>query len=348
MPQFVGLYYARSVLCSVAFTFFGYLSPVLNSIKAVVSGDEEGLREYTTYWVVLSSLVYLEVLLTSVLKLGGSATATASAGAPEVKVLFVLWLTLPRFQGAYRIYTVLLQPYFAKYEDDIDKKVEEIAGQVRTRASRQLKTVLWQLFLAPNDGLLGGLPLPQFAKTAAAMAVAAVSSSSLDTIDTITTTPVASTTPTRQQIGAIQKLLLAEFTKLLARETPGDEGGICVFAAGTSQGLVSPLAPCQLTLEDGALVLCSVQSQGEKEVTESWSVTLPLSTIVCARLEEMEAGEEMEAEEEVDLIPVIRLTTSEGDSILLREEEQEGGETEALLAGLTVLLSERSRPSRKL
>jgi hypothetical protein len=61
----------------------------------------------------------------------------------------------------------------------------------------------------------------------------------------------------------------------------------------------------------------------------------------------MEAGEEVEEEGEQQLIPVIRLTLSEGDSILLREEEQEGGETEALLAGLTVLLSERSRPSKK-
>ena len=44
----------RVVVSNVLFSVFGYLGPSLNSVKAVVSEDVDSIREYMTYWVVLS------------------------------------------------------------------------------------------------------------------------------------------------------------------------------------------------------------------------------------------------------------------------------------------------------
>lgn len=120
----------------------------MDSTKAIVSKDDEGIREYLTYWSVFGLFLYAEFLLNyfSVLR----------NWPPESKVLFILWLTLPQFQGAFRIYTYILKPNFEKYEQDIDEQINIISQKVRQKAHRHLKTILWQLFLAPNDGLLAG------------------------------------------------------------------------------------------------------------------------------------------------------------------------------------------------
>ena len=138
----------RLFVSKLMFNIFGYLLPCLDSTKAIISKDDEGIREYLTYWSVFGLFLYAEFLLNyfSVLR----------NWPPESKVLFILWLTLPQFQGAYRIYTYILQPNFEKYEQDIDDQINIISQKVRQKAHRHLQTMLWQLFLAPNDGLLAG------------------------------------------------------------------------------------------------------------------------------------------------------------------------------------------------
>lgn len=83
----------RQFLSSLAFHFFGYLCPAFSSIKAILSKDVEGIQEYLTYWSVFGLILYLETLIKY-----GSASVLAKY-PPEFKVLFILWLTLPRFQG---------------------------------------------------------------------------------------------------------------------------------------------------------------------------------------------------------------------------------------------------------
>ena len=135
-------------LSNILFNFFGYLSPALNSTKAIISKDEEGIREYLTYWCVFGLLLYVEFLL--------NLFAALRNWPPESKVFFILWLTLPQFQGAYRIYSFVLRPYFEKYEHEIDEQIKIISLEVSVKANRHMQNILWQLFLAPNDGLLAG------------------------------------------------------------------------------------------------------------------------------------------------------------------------------------------------
>lgn len=140
------LFDVRVLLSNVLFSVFGYLTPSLNSVKAVVTEDIDGIREYMTYWVVLSISTFIGTIL--------QAMNFFKHYSPEMKVLFVMWLTLPRFQGAYRIYTLFLRFYFAMYEDEIDQKVDEISVKIRSKLWHKLKAVCWILFISSNDALL--------------------------------------------------------------------------------------------------------------------------------------------------------------------------------------------------
>ena len=144
----MSIWMMRLAVSKTLFNFFGYLSPALNSTKSIISRDEEGIREYLTYWCVFGLLLYVEFIL--------NFFSALRNWPPESKVLFVLWLTLPQFQGAFRIYSFVLRPYFEKYEDQIDKQISNISRGVSEKAHRHIQTILWQLFLAPNDGLLAG------------------------------------------------------------------------------------------------------------------------------------------------------------------------------------------------
>ncbi len=133
-------------MSTVAFSVFGYACPALNSVKAVVSEDIDSIREYMTYWVVLSIFMGIGSLL--------QAVNFFKHYSPEMKVIFVMWLTLPRFQGAYRIYTLFLRCFYSKYEDEIDQKVDEISGRIRSKIWEKLKMMCWILFISSNDNLL--------------------------------------------------------------------------------------------------------------------------------------------------------------------------------------------------
>jgi hypothetical protein len=63
----------------------------LSSIKAILTKDVESIKEFLTYWTVLVVLLYVEMIL----RFGYNADKYP----PELKVLFILWLTLPKFQG---------------------------------------------------------------------------------------------------------------------------------------------------------------------------------------------------------------------------------------------------------
>lgn len=325
------IYSVRLIVSSILFTVFGYVSPVLNSIKAIVNKDVDGTKEYVTYWVVLSTLMYCETLL--------SAVNYFRNYPPELKVAYVLWLTLPRFQGAYRIYTVLFQPYFEKYENDIDRKVEEFAGQVKISASRKMKTILWQLFLAPNDGLICGLGsmLATIDLNSKLMFVQNLHSiaNSVDNLslnsDELDANKCRPVTPTRPL--TIQEQVLQEFTKMLMGE------GIYVFA-GSNPIL---MFPCQLSLcigEDKVIQVSSVEDQNPSTIISFAKISVSLIRIVSAELISSPLPSDChDAGSEVD-VALIKIKTEDQAIFYLREEEQEGGETEALLAGLMILISD--------
>ncbi|CAN0539495.1 unnamed protein product [Ectocarpus sp. 12 AP-2014] len=55
----------------------------------------------------------------------------------EAKIVLIVWLAMPRYQGASQIYRRLLHPYLDMYEDNIDNGLEEM----RAGATRRIQSL---------------------------------------------------------------------------------------------------------------------------------------------------------------------------------------------------------------
>lgn len=138
----------RNSISSFLINFFGLFFPALDSIKTVVCNDQDGIRELVTYWTVWTACYYIELFFQYF------APATLAKYPPEFKLLFILWLTLPQFQGAFRLYVLIIRPYFEKYEDHIDEQIGIVTIGFRNKVGSSLNVLLYHLFLAPNEGIL--------------------------------------------------------------------------------------------------------------------------------------------------------------------------------------------------
>jgi hypothetical protein len=87
------------------------------------------LTQWLMYWIVMAVYTVFEVLCETFL--------LAGLWFPfyhELKVLFILWLTLPQFRGATKIYRRFLAPTLETYENDIDGHLDV----ARRRVSKEL------------------------------------------------------------------------------------------------------------------------------------------------------------------------------------------------------------------
>merc|ERR1711916_339960 len=86
----------------------GFAYPAYASFKAIESPQTEDDCQWLTYWVVYSIFTLLEVVL--------DAVVSWIPFFYEIKLLFLLWLQLPQFQGALFLYEVHVQPLLEKHE----------------------------------------------------------------------------------------------------------------------------------------------------------------------------------------------------------------------------------------
>ena len=133
----------RHQICNFLILFFGYFFPALSSAKAILTCDDDGIREWLTYWSVFSSFYVIEGFIDIFL--------WTYPFRYELKILFVLWLTLPRFQGAYNIYTFLIKPYFEQYENHIDDAINQISEKIKVSAYKRFQAILWHILCAPEQ-----------------------------------------------------------------------------------------------------------------------------------------------------------------------------------------------------
>lgn len=141
----------RSLLSSIAFNFFGYLCPAFSSIKGIISKDIDSIQEYLTYWSVLGIILYIETIIKYF------SAEVASKYPPEFKVIVILWLTLPQFQGAFRIYMLILKPYFEFNEKNIDSAISTYFLKIQSKFGSTLQHLLYQLLLQSNESLWASL-----------------------------------------------------------------------------------------------------------------------------------------------------------------------------------------------
>ena len=207
------IWWLRMTLSRILFMMFGMFLPALDSARAIINNDAESIREFLTFWCVLGISLYLEALL--------NIFSLLKNWPPEIRIIFTLWLTLPEFQGAFRIYSYILKPLFEKHEDEIDKQLNVLGREVRIKANRQLQTILWQLFLSPNDGLLAGAL--SYTATTNVLASWIVSNNKEDHLLVSPTIPVPSLSTTKEC--SLSQQLLRSFRQML---TDGIHADVCM------------------------------------------------------------------------------------------------------------------------
>jgi hypothetical protein len=341
----------RLAFSKILFNFFGYLSPALNSTKAIISKDEEGIREYLTYWCVFGLLLYVEFLL--------NFFSTLRNWPPESKVLFILWLTLPQFQGAFRIYNFVLRPYFEKYENEIDKHIDNISKGVSEKAHRHIQTILWQLFLAPNDGLLSGAL--QLSSNFSSSKTIFSFLSQQDSDPNLADGESRGRLPLHQHNSTsmlLQKQLLQNFTEMLVEGIYAD-----VRHSSSAIDSLSPvdsgLCVCRVSIMKGGFHLQITEQEPDDIGSESEASLLPTRNtctssscdsllVPLALVTEVSSGT-------VDLNTItinvlcpplsLKSNSRQKKSVLLTLENET--EVEALLAGLTVLCADAKRRALK-
>lgn len=96
----------------------GVLLPALFSLKALASEDKEDDKQWLTYWTVFSLFVVAELFFGAILKFLPYYFG--------IKIVFLVWLFLPNFQGATFIYENFIYKVFKTVESDIDITVENV------------------------------------------------------------------------------------------------------------------------------------------------------------------------------------------------------------------------------
>lgn len=116
---------------SVSILLFGYFIPALSSVKAVVHKDIEAYHQWSTYWLILHLYT---TILSPILHL---------TLHPLFQLLAILWLSLPRYQGAAVVYDRVVIPWVNKYEGQVDDTIDVAHRGVRRWVVAKLKTILW-------------------------------------------------------------------------------------------------------------------------------------------------------------------------------------------------------------
>uniref|UniRef100_A0A061S1L8 HVA22-like protein n=1 Tax=Tetraselmis sp. GSL018 TaxID=582737 RepID=A0A061S1L8_9CHLO len=140
-----------AVIMNTACTLVGTAYPVFASLKAVENDrSEEQHVQWLTYWSVYGTLSLIEGLSD---KLLGWFPFYYHA-----KLGFLLWLTLPKFQGAKVLYKRFGRPLFLKYRGQIDRFLGKFQKQMETYVESQqnnvdmLKGAYDQVVNFVNDG----------------------------------------------------------------------------------------------------------------------------------------------------------------------------------------------------
>lgn len=119
-------------LVTILFILFAYLIPLLSSIRTVYNQDHETFKFWTTYWFLL----YFLTPIVSIFKV-----------SRYIQLVFVMWLSLPRFQGALFVYHQLFEPVMEKYnlEQKVDKKIQGVYNHVRLISWKIMTDLGWSV-----------------------------------------------------------------------------------------------------------------------------------------------------------------------------------------------------------
>ncbi|GJD09369.1 HVA22-like protein i [Galdieria sulphuraria] len=97
---------------------FGYFYPIYCTLTALKNNEDEKTKEWARNWLVLSCFFLSERLVEPLLQVLPLYA--------EVKLVLILWLTIPQFRGAEIVYKEYLLPFFSMHENSLDRLVSDI------------------------------------------------------------------------------------------------------------------------------------------------------------------------------------------------------------------------------
>ena len=111
--------------------FFTYVIPLLFSIRTIHNRDEESYTQWLTYWLLVYLLSPLFNTILHAYKL--------------FNLSFILWLSLPRFQGASVIYNELVDTFLDRYhvEQKVDHKISTMKKSAKDAFWNIAKDIGW-------------------------------------------------------------------------------------------------------------------------------------------------------------------------------------------------------------
>ena len=112
----------------------GTLYPAYWSIKVIENNESDMDIQWLTYWVVFAIFTFIDVFSGFILRFFPFYFFA--------KILFLLWLFLPNFQGATTLYNYFVVKIFKRFEKDIElvssnikKHIDDLAKQGDLRKS---------------------------------------------------------------------------------------------------------------------------------------------------------------------------------------------------------------------
>lgn len=116
----------------------GALCPTYMSLKALESPEEDDDTQFLTYWVVYGLFSVIDLFTGFIVKVFPLYYT--------IKLAFLIWLFMPNFKGATKIYKWVVEPLFKKYESKFDsgvnkilRKGEQVANDVKNKGGEFLE-----------------------------------------------------------------------------------------------------------------------------------------------------------------------------------------------------------------
>lgn len=114
---------SSSIILRSGCALVGTVYPVFESMKAVESQKaDEADVQWLTYWSVYGALCLVEGVSDNLL-----------GWFPyyyHAKLCFLLWLMLPRYQGARTLYKTYARPLFLQYRDKVDGVLQRVKSHL--------------------------------------------------------------------------------------------------------------------------------------------------------------------------------------------------------------------------
>ena len=116
--------FSKYITCLVGVTL-----PAYWSIKAIESPQYDDDKQWLTYWAIYGLFTLLDQFANIILRIFPFYFI--------FKIIFLIWCFMPNTMGALFIYNKFVAPYFKKYEDKIDKKIEKFIREGKLRGKNK-------------------------------------------------------------------------------------------------------------------------------------------------------------------------------------------------------------------